>query len=203
MALLVFLVQNSITVDISPAVTINGTIGLVNGNTYMSFKNGKISATINDLSGGRTNITNVDLENSTINFENGNKIIKNCSTPNVINLTGQVLPTRSVLRLENISGGRVPINIGANWDVYVVNSRLEISTNDGNVYYEDSSIIESVLGNQSALNAISSDGLYALNFANPSISGLSVVKGDIISKARLFSLYCFSLYCRPSNNKRC
>ena len=45
--------QNSITVDISPAVTINGTIGLVNGNTYMSFKNGKISATINDLSGGR------------------------------------------------------------------------------------------------------------------------------------------------------
>ena len=98
-------------------------------------------------------------------------------------MTGQVLPTRSVLRLENISGGRVPINIGANWDVYVVNSRLEISTNDGNVYYEDSSIIESVLGNQSALNAISSDGLYALNFANPSISGLSVVKGDIISKA--------------------
>ena len=174
--------QYSITVDISPAITINGTISLVSGNTYMSFKNGKISATINDFSGGRTNITNVDLENSTINFENGNKTIKNCSTPNVINLTGPSISTRAVLRLENISGGSVPINIGTNWDVYVVNSRLEIGTNNGNVYYEDSSIIESVLENQSALNAISNDGLYALNFANPSISGLSVTKGDIISK---------------------
>jgi hypothetical protein len=196
--------QFTITFDISPAVTINGTIGLVSGNTYMSFVNGAISATINDFSGGKTYLTNVNLDGSTINFIYGEKTITNCKRPNVIHLTGAPRSGRNVLRLENISGGAVKININSTWDVHVVNCQLDIVSNDGNVYYEDSSIVKSVIESQSALNTILSvthnaaDGLYALNFDNPVIAGLSVSKGDIIRKISVTHAIAFPYAAAPA-----
>jgi hypothetical protein len=177
--------QNSIKISISDAFKISGTLNLVNGNTSIEFYNGKTNATITDDSAGTFYMNNVNVGGATLNFSrSGYKVIRgSTSTPTVINLTG----SGGTLILENVSGGVIPINIGTGWTVYVVNSLLAIGTNNG-IVVNESTTLTSVVADQATLNVITGttnntlDGLHLINFSSPSITGLTLKKGDIIYK---------------------
>ena len=192
--------QNSIKVSISDAFKISGTLNLVDGNTSMEFYNGKTNATITDDSAGTFYMNNVNVGGATINFSrSGYKVIRgSTSVPTLINLTG----SGGTLYLENISGGVININIGSGWTVYTVNSLLHQITNNGIVSDANSTIVSSLIENQVELAALVSSGavgLFALNFANPSITGLSgLTKGDIIYKVGTLHFRSYSFLFAPA-----
>ncbi len=193
--------QNSIKVSISDAFKISGTLNLVNGNTSMEFYNGKTDATINDDSAGTFYMNNVNVGGATFNFSrSGYKVIRgSTSTPAVINLTG----SGGTLLLENVSGGVIPINIGAGWTVYVVNSLLGMGTNNG-IVIDRSTTLTSVVTDQTTLNAITAttnntlDGLHLLNFSNPTVTGLTLKKGDIIYKVGQLHFLSYTFESAPN-----
>ena len=193
--------QNSIKASISDAFKISGTLNLVNGNTSMEFYNGKTNATINDDSAGTFYMNNVNIGGATLNFSRGGyKVIRgSVSAPSLINLTG----SGGTLILENVSGGVIPINIGAGWTVYVVNSLLAIGTNSG-IVVDRSSTLTSIVSNQTALNVITAttnntlDGLHLINFSSPSVTGLTgLKKGDIIYKVGQFHFLSYTFESAP------
>ena len=165
---------------------ITGTINLVVGNTSMQFFDGKITATINDASGGTCYFTNVDVAGSTLNFSNGGyKFISNStSAPAVINLTG----TGGTLELRDITGGIVPLNIGAGWTVVHYNCTVAILSNAGTIIDGLHIPIAGLIANQTALNVILAQtssiyfGFYIVNFDNPVITGMTIAKGDVFYK---------------------
>ena len=179
--------KTSIKTILDDGTKIIGTINLVAGNTSMQFFRGKISAIINDASSGTCYFTNVNIGDATLNFSNGGyKVIANStSAPTAINLTG----TGGTLILQDITGGVVPLNIGAGWVVVYYNCIPAILSNDGTIVDGLNLPINMLIENQIALNSIlvqtSSDffGYYVVNFDNPVIPGMTIAKGDVFYKA--------------------
>jgi len=178
--------KSSIKTILDNGAKITGTINLVVDNTSMQFFYGKITATINDASGGTCYFNNVDVSGSTINFSNGGyKFISNStSAPTLINLTG----TGGTLVLQNISGGVVPLNIGAGWTVVYYNCTPAILSNAGTIIDGLNIPINSLIANQATLNVILAQtseisfGFYIVNFDNPVITGMTIAKGDVFYK---------------------
>jgi hypothetical protein len=178
--------KSSIKTILDNGAKITGTINLVAGNTSMQFFDGKITATINDNAGSTCYFTNVDISGSTVNFSNGGyKFIGNStSTPTVINLTG----TGGTLILQDISGGIVPLNIGAGWTVVYSNCTPAILSNAGTIVDGLNIPISGLITDQASLNVILAQtsaiyfGYYIVNFDNPVIAGMTIAKGDIFYK---------------------
>ena len=179
--------KSSIKTILDNGAKITGTINLVVGNTSMQFFNGKISATINDASGGTCYFNNVDISGSTLNFSNGGyKFIGNStSSPTVITLTG----TGGTLVLQDITGGVVPLNIGAGWVVVYYNCTPAILSNSGTIIDGLNAPINALIADQATLNAILAQtssvyfGYYIVNFDSPAITGMTIAKGDVFYKA--------------------
>ena len=178
--------KSSIKTILDNGAKISGTINLVSGNNSMQFFNGKISATINDASGGTSYFTNVDVGGATLNFSNGGyKVIANStSAPTAINLTG----TGGTLVLQDITGGLVPLNIGAGWVVVYYNCTPAILSNAGTIIDGLNVPINALIENQTVLNGIlaqtssTSFGYYIVNFDSPVITGMTIAKGDVFYK---------------------
>jgi hypothetical protein len=178
--------KSSIKTILDNGAKITGTINLVAGNNSMQFFDGKITATINDASGGTCYFTNVDVAGSTLNFSNGGyKFISNStSAPAVINLTG----TGGTLELRDITGGIVPLNVGAGWIVVHYNCTVAILSNAGTIIDGLHIPISGLIANQTALNVILAQtssiyfGFYIVNFDNPVITGMTIAKGDVFYK---------------------
>ena len=178
--------KSSIKTILDNGAKITGTINLVAGNSSMQFFDGKISATINDGAGSTCYFTNVDISGSTLNFSNGGyKFIGNStSTPAVINLTG----TGGTLVLQDITGGIVPLNIGAGWTVVYYNCTPGILSNAGIIIDGLNIPINALIADQATLNAILAQtssayfGYYIVNFDSPVITGMTIAKGDVFYK---------------------
>lgn len=178
--------KSSIKTILDNGVKITGTINLVSGNNSMQFFDGKITATINDNAGSTCYFTGVDVAGSTLNFSNGGyKFIGNStSTPAVINLTG----TGGTLELRNISGGIVPLNIGAGWTVFYYNCTPAILSNAGTIIDGLNIPVSGLISDQATLNVILAQtsaisfGYYIVNFDSPVITGMTIAKGDVFYK---------------------
>ena len=178
--------KSSIKTILDNGAKISGTINLVSGNNSMQFFNGKISATINDASGGTSYFTNVDVGGATLNFSNGGyKVLANStSAPTAINLTG----TGGTLVLQDITGGLVPLNIGAGWVVVYYNCTPAILSNAGTIIDGLNVPINALIADQATLNGILAQtsstyfGYYIVNFDSPVITGMTIAKGDVFYK---------------------
>ena len=178
--------KSSIKTILDNGAKILGTINLVVGNTSMQFFNGKITATINDASGGTSYFNSVDVGGATLNFSNGGyKVITNStSAPTAINLTG----TGGTLILQDITGGAVPLNIGAGWVVVYYNCTPAILSNAGTIIDGLNVPINALIADQATLNGILAQtnsayfGYYIVNFDNPVITGMTIAKGDVFYK---------------------
>lgn len=188
--------KQSIKTILESGTKITGTIGLVSGNTSMQFFGGKIQATITDASLGTTYFNNVDMSGSMLTFSGGGykQITNSPSTPTMITLSNLASGT-GTLELNNVIGGIVGISVGTGWTVIYRNTIIAtIGAVNGIVVEANNTFCNAVLASQLQLNAISADGYYILNFANPTITGVTVAKGDVIYKAgaTILCVYKFS-----------
>jgi len=185
--------KSSIKTILDNGAKLIGTINLIAGNTSMQFFDGKISATINDSSGGTCYFNGVDLGGANITFNNGGyKFIGNStSSPASITLSG----TGGTLVIQDITGGIVPLNIGAGWVVVYYNCTPAILSNAGTIIDGFNIPINSLIPDQATLNVIlaqtssTSFGYYIVNFDNPVIAGMTIAKGDVFYNCEMCKLH--------------
>lgn len=90
--------------------------------------------------------------------------------------------------LQDITGGIVPLNIGAGWVVVYYNCIPAILSNAGTIIDGLNMPINALIADQATLNAVLAQtssayfGYYIVNFDNPVITGMTIAKGDVFIK---------------------
>lgn len=172
--------QNNLTIDLGET-TLTGTITIPSTTSNLTFKNGVLSSTINNQSNNVVNFLNTSLTNGVHNHTgNGNVFYQNIfkAPSNITTQNG----LGSTMFFDNCSEPiQMVINDGRS--VRYNNTLLNITSTASSSIISSELNIRSVLTTQAELNAVSIDGLYIVNFASPSISGMfGLDAGDIIER---------------------